>query len=219
MPVCMAAQKWKVSVTSLDTALKHWLRCYEIYAEDRKHLKRVYEMTYEDYCENPDRFHQEIAAFIGTRVPANLSGEEKFRYVTQWRDPVGNRVPENEMESVSGVHNTKYLDRWADMLKNSPVNIYYRYLVRKYEPEFAKHGYSLTTGLKKEMFDGALVAPVGAVCSGLASANALAWRTATQTRWWLKRHARALIPQALRSGGAKPQVNQTLPGDAKTLSL
>ena len=48
---------------------QHWLHCYRLFEQDRKYLKHVYELTYEDYVENPDKYHQEIAAFIGTRVP------------------------------------------------------------------------------------------------------------------------------------------------------
>jgi len=32
-------------------------------------LKQVYELKYEDYVEDPDKYNREIAAFIGTRVP------------------------------------------------------------------------------------------------------------------------------------------------------
>ena len=61
---------------------EHWLHCYRIFEEDRKYLKHVYELKYEDYVENPDKYHQEIAAFIGTGVPEPPK-EDTFRIVLQ----------------------------------------------------------------------------------------------------------------------------------------
>ena len=69
----------------------------------RKYLKHVYELKYEDYVENPDKYHQEIAGFIGTRVPEPPK-EDKFRIVTQWANPTGLRVPEHAMEELSEAH-------------------------------------------------------------------------------------------------------------------
>ena len=67
--VSLATQKWKVNLTAVHRLFEHWLHCYEIFEEDKKYLKRVYELNYEDYVENPAKYHQEIAAFIGTSVP------------------------------------------------------------------------------------------------------------------------------------------------------
>src|SRR5436190_6255614 len=77
--VSMATQRWKVSLSSLYRLFEHWLRCYAIFEEDKKYLKRVYELKYEDYIDDPARYHQEIAHFIGTRVP-EAPEEDKFRH-------------------------------------------------------------------------------------------------------------------------------------------
>jgi len=69
VPVAMAAQKWKFNVTSLDNLFRHWLHCNGLFEGDRKYLKRVYELRYEDYVEDQDKYHKEIATFIGTQVP------------------------------------------------------------------------------------------------------------------------------------------------------
>jgi hypothetical protein len=42
------------------------------------------------------------------------------------------------------LNSTKYFDRWSHLLTNSSFKGYYRYIARKYEPKFAKCGYSLT---------------------------------------------------------------------------
>ena len=66
IPVSIAAQKWKKNVTSLYSMFEHWLHCHSIYERDKKHLKRVYELRYEDYVQNQAKYHEEIAAFLGT---------------------------------------------------------------------------------------------------------------------------------------------------------
>ena len=43
---------------------EHWLHCHAIYQRDKKHLKHVYELRYEDYVENQAKYHEEIAAFL-----------------------------------------------------------------------------------------------------------------------------------------------------------
>ncbi len=114
---------WNVKITSLHRLFEHWLRCHELFEEDKKHLKHLYEFTYEDYIDNPAKCHQEIAAFIGT-------GDSE----------VGNA-------EITGSYNKKYFDRWSKLLTRSFFKRYYQYIARKYEPRFVKYGYSLTKGL------------------------------------------------------------------------
>jgi len=124
--VSMSTQRmWSVKITSLHRLFGHWLHCYELFEQDKKHLRHVYELSYEDYIGDAAKYHQEIAAFIGTRVP------------------------ESGMEDVKRANNKKYLDRWCTLLNQSGTRNYCRYIVRKYEPRVAKYGYSLTTGLDK----------------------------------------------------------------------
>jgi hypothetical protein len=122
--VSMSTQgMWSVKITSLHRLFEHWLHCYELFEEDKKYLNHVYELTYEDYIGNPAKYHQDIAAFIGTRVP------------------------ESGLEDVRRANNKKYLDRWSTLLNQSGTQSYYQYIARKYEPRVAKYGYSVTTGL------------------------------------------------------------------------
>jgi Sulfotransferase family len=122
--VSMSTQRmWSVKITSLHRLFRHWLHCYELFEQDKRHLKHVYELTYEDYIGDPAKYHQEIAAFIGTRVP------------------------ESGMEDVKRANNKKYIDRWYTLLNQSGTQSYCRYIVRKYEQRIVKYGYSLTTGL------------------------------------------------------------------------
>src|SRR6266576_6783483 len=100
VPASMASQKW--SMSPLHRLFEHWLWCYDIFESDKRHLNRVYELTYEDYIQNASRYHREIADFIGTRPPAV------------------------EMEQVTAAHNEKYFHRWSELLTSSRFSSYYR---------------------------------------------------------------------------------------------
>jgi Sulfotransferase family len=198
VPVGLATQKWKINVTSLYNMFEHWLHCDELFDEDKKYLKHVYELRYEDYVENPDRYHEEIAVFIGTRVP-EAPREDKFRTVAQWRNPSGLRVPEDVMEGTSGAHNKKYFDRWRNLLTNSPFKSYYSYIARKYEPKFAKYGYSLTKGfgIGEEALggEGKTSVALGAFYCHGADACAFFRRFETRVAWYIKQLIKALLPE------------------------
>jgi Sulfotransferase family len=200
VPVGLATQKWKINVTSLYNLFEHWLHCHELFEEDKKYLKHVYELRYEDYVENPDRYHQEIAAFIGTRVP-EPPREDKFHTVAQWGNPSGLRVPEGVMEGTTGAHNKKYFDRWSNLLRNSYFKNYYRYIARKYEPRFAQYGYSLTKdpGISEEVLrgGGTMSAVLGPLfCLG-ADASALLWRLSVRLKKQFRIYTKAVLPEFL----------------------
>jgi hypothetical protein len=196
VPMSIAIQKWKVSITSLHVMFEHWLYCYELFEEDRKHLKQVYELTYEDYIQNSPLYHQEIAEFIGTRVPEPPK-RDTFRNVAQWRNPTGLRVPKMAMEEVTSAHNQKYFDKWSRLLNHSRFKSYYRYIARQYEPRFAKYGYSLTSELNLE--NRSLSERVGladvvgrSYCLG-AVVGALLWRSAMRLKWRTKQNIKSAL--------------------------
>jgi hypothetical protein len=178
---------------------EHWLCCYKLFEGDRKYLRNVYELTYETYLENPAKYHHEIAAFIGTRVPEPPSSD-KFYYVLQWRNPPL-RVPEQTMEEVSAAHNKKYLDRWRNLLENSFFKGYYRYVARKYEERFAKYGYSLTEGFdaSEEVLQrsGKISTAIGTFYCHAADAGAFSRRLWTWVAWYAKQLIKATLPNFL----------------------
>ncbi|HTE90822.1 MAG TPA: sulfotransferase [Terriglobales bacterium] len=198
IPVGMAAQKWKVNVTSLDNMFEHWLHCHALFDEDKRYLNHVYELSYEDYIQNQAKHHEEIAAFIGTRVPGPPK-EDRFRTVTQWRNPTGLRVPERAMEEATVAHNKKYFDRWYRLLTGSPFKSYYRYIARKYEPRFAEYGYSLTKGfgqtgeLQHEINRSSRIIG-GALCVG-AEISAAMCRGALRCKKWFRLTSKAILPK------------------------
>jgi hypothetical protein len=199
VPVSMAAQRWKMNVTSLYTMFEHWLHCHAIYERDKKHLKHVYELSYEDYVQNQAKYHEEIAAFLGTCVPEPPK-EDNFRTVTQWRNPSGLRVPERAIEKATEAHNKKYFDRWRRLLTNSPFKGYYRYIARKYESRFAKYGYSLITGLDIDgqvLRGGKISMILGRFRCLVADTGALMQRVGARTPSYLKAQAKTMLPEFL----------------------
>ena len=177
--VSMANQRWKVSLAPLHSLFEHWLHCHALFEEDKKYLKHVYELSYEDYVRDSDKYHEEIATFIGTRVP------------------------EGVMESVTGAYNQKYFNRWSDLLNNSPFKRYYQYISVKYQPRFAKYGYPLTKGfgVKEERPHKGeeTSATVGALYCLTADACALVVRLATRSMGYIKTQLRARLPQPLKA--------------------
>jgi len=171
--VSMANQRWKKSMASLRMGFEHWLHCYGLYEEDKKHLNRLYELRYEDYIKDPSRYHAEIAAFISTKES------------------------ENEMEQLAGVHNTKYFDRWHKLLTDSPFRGYYAHIARKYEPRFAPYGYSLTklpgtNELIVPQSEGSSI--LGGLYSCGADIYAFGWRLLTRAKGGSRRLLRRWLP-------------------------
>jgi hypothetical protein len=197
VPVSIAIQKWKVNITSLHNLFEHWLHCHELFEQDRKYLKHIYELRYEDYIQNPDKYHQKIALFVGTRVPQPPE-RERFRYVAQWRNPGGLRVPECSMEPLTGGHNERYFHRWHHLLTESPFKSYYCYVAATYEPRFAKYGYSLTTSLstKAQLLNArsGISGFVGPVCCLVADVNTFLSRSAVRLKWCMKQIIKVALP-------------------------
>jgi hypothetical protein len=176
--VSMANQRWKKSMAALHVGFEHWLHCYQIFDADKKYLKHVYELTYEDYITDPGRHHREIAAFVGTR-----SGGES-------------------MEDVIGAHNKRYFDRWRQLLTESPFKSYYQYIAKMYEPRFAVHGYSLLKVVVTAdgIVDGGKVVSefVGQAYCHAADINAFLWRLVTRIKGKTRQRLRALAPQFVK---------------------
>jgi Sulfotransferase family len=197
--VSLATQRWKVSLTAIHRLFDHWLHCYGIFEEDKKYLKRVYQLRYEDYIENPAKYHQEIADFIGTRIPEPPK-EDSFRYVTQWPNPMGLRVPERAMEEVTSTHNKKYFDRWCRLLTNSSFKVYYRCVAKKYESRFTKYGYSLVSGLDVDgqvLRENEISMVLGRFCCLMADTGAFVQRVGARTPCYIKGKVKAILPNFL----------------------
>jgi Sulfotransferase family len=177
IPVCLGTQRMaNARPTSLHRLFEHWLLCHDLYQEDKKHLKHVYELTYEDYIEDPTRYHHEIAAFIGTSLPST------------------------GLEQVKAATSKKYFDQWMNLLTNSAFKSYYRYIAMKYEPRFAAYGYSLMDRAASRDDLGKVTGisrAEGALCCYGADAYALMWRLLTWPPLFFKQQAKELLPKSV----------------------
>jgi hypothetical protein len=178
IPVCMGTPKLgQASATSLHNLFKHWLHCHQLFEEDKKHLKQVYELTYEDYIEDPGRYHCAIAAFIGTTVPKTT------------------------LKEVNADRSKKYFDRWSTLLTSSFFRDYYQYIARKYDAGFLKYGYSLVKwpGLDAEALRG--LGEISPALGGLYCRGADACAFTSRLFNWpppnTRRRIKALLPKSI----------------------
>lgn len=176
--VSMANQRWKTILAPLHRLFDHWLHCHALFDKDKGYLKHVYELSYEDYVRNPDKYHEEIAKFIGTCVP------------------------EVGLEQVTRAYNQKYFTRWSQLLNSSLFN-YYRYITIKYEPEFMKYGYSLTKefAVTEERLREAekISATAGAVYCIMADIQAGMVRLTSRSKGCIKNQIRTRLPAPLKT--------------------
>ena len=174
--VSMASQKW--SFTSLHSLFEHWLCCHDIFEQDRRHLKHVYELRYEDYIQDPETHHRNIAHFLDTGVGT---------------------AP---MEGLSSGYNQRYLQLWKNLLSDSSWKHYYRYIASTYEPKFAKYGYSLIKGWDAECehveWDMKLIPATGWLYSRAVDAGAFLRRAHAEKMEFLTWPVRAIAPRALK---------------------
>lgn len=114
--VAYATRKW--SKTPLYSLLRHWLVCHELMEEDRKRLKRVLVIRYEDFVREPNAHLSRIFAFLGVEPRATTL-------------------------DVAPDINGKYFSRWLAR-RNSPLTRFYMsFLERRFEQQIARFGYSL----------------------------------------------------------------------------
>jgi hypothetical protein len=103
------------------------------------------------------------------------------------------------MEGTSRAYEKKYFDRWSNLLNNSLFKSYYRYIAVKYEPRFAKYGYSLTKGF--ELSEATLHSPgklshaIGAFYCRAADACAFIRRLSVRSKQQLRGATKALLPK------------------------
>jgi Sulfotransferase family len=178
VPVCLGTPRLgQATATSLHRLFEHWLHCHDIFNEDKKFLKHLYELTYEEYIENPGKYHQEIAALIGTRAPPGTKKE------------------------VKADRSNKYFNRWRELLVNSPFKTYYNYIAKKYEPRFIEYGYSLAKwpGMEAELRHepGRISALRGSLFCFGADAYALMRRILSWPPPYIRARIKARLPESV----------------------
>src|SRR5262249_24822988 len=105
--------------------------------------------------------------------------------------------------TTSAAYSKKYFDRWSYLLTRSPFKGYYRYIARRYEPEFAKYGYSLIKGFTDNddllVRGGKMSALLGPIYSFGADVGAFLQRCAVRAKGHVKRGIKKLLPEFVLS--------------------
>ncbi|MFQ5493549.1 MAG: sulfotransferase [Candidatus Dojkabacteria bacterium] len=111
----LATQKW--SKTSLDELMQHWLKAFEVYGEDKKHLRKLHEVYYEDLIREPEATISKLYLHLGLEIE---------------------RLPEIKIRTMK---NTKYEKMWRELEKSDPNLI--TTLTDKYESRINRFGYTM----------------------------------------------------------------------------
>jgi hypothetical protein len=103
---------------NLYTLFKHRCLCHDIFEKDKAYLKNVYEIRYEDFVQDPDKYMDEIYQFIGINsCPSGL-----------------------EIKSAT---NVRYFDEWRKLSDRKMLKLYVKQLKRVFEEKIKRHGYQL----------------------------------------------------------------------------
>ncbi|MDX1918304.1 MAG: sulfotransferase [Candidatus Caenarcaniphilales bacterium] len=113
--VSYATKKW--SQTSLYSLLRHWVICHERFEADRPFLERCMVIRYEDFVKDLSKSLNQVFEFVGVS-------------------------PFDSSFQASEAHNQKYYQRWEKLGKIPLVSFYRQFLIRSFEEEIQKFGYS-----------------------------------------------------------------------------
>ena len=84
--VSYATRKW--SRSSVERLVQHWLAAHEIFASDRRHLRNLFVLRYEDFTRDPQRWLDRIYRFLGVEsVPNRVDIEQGVneKYFAKWK--------------------------------------------------------------------------------------------------------------------------------------
>lgn len=120
--VSYATQAWyrraRISLISLHRLIEHWLRCHEMLRTDRKHLRRITLVKYEDFVEDPQGCLDKVYASLEL---------ESFPVTLQVRREI----------------NQKYFQKWHKRSRAALGKISVPFLVKRFEDRINTFGYSL----------------------------------------------------------------------------
>jgi hypothetical protein len=117
IPVSVPTAKWR-GTRRYDLMFKHWLHCHDLFEADRKHLKRVHVLTYEELIRDPEGVLRRTFEFLEL-------------------DPIPPSEP------VEGGANEKYFRQWQEMKRDLRMRAFLEFAARRYERGVRRYGYSL----------------------------------------------------------------------------
>ena len=116
-PVAVSLATWKWTPTSLESLMEHWLHCHSFFETDRRRLRRVLAIKYEDLIRNTEPVLREIYQFLGLSSHFSTS-----------LDPSGNE---------------RYFSAWRNLSIEPKERAMWNRIVTKYEQQVRSYGYSL----------------------------------------------------------------------------
>jgi hypothetical protein len=114
------AQRKRVGRQPVWSLLRHWLHCHDTMTADAQHVEHHLVVHYEDLLRQPDRTLAEVLEFVDLPPAA------------------GNATAE-----VSRGPSDRYRSEWQRLSRNPAYRLYAQLLVRRFEADVSRYGYSL----------------------------------------------------------------------------
>lgn len=118
------AQRKRVGVQPVWSLLRHWFACHDIFAADAAHLQHYRLVRYEDLLAEPRRTLDGVLDFLN--LPSAPDGTASI-----------------DTADVSTAASNRYRLAWQRLLRNPAYRPYARMIVRRFEDDANRHGYSL----------------------------------------------------------------------------
>jgi hypothetical protein len=116
LAVSYATQKWyrkyKINWRAFPRILEHWLVCHELFQADRKHLKNVFTVKYEEFVAEPQRWVDDMYRFLGLSdfsMSQEILRGVNDRYFNLWE--------RNQSGFLSGLMARKIIERHEERVR------------------------------------------------------------------------------------------------------
>ena len=112
----IASKKW--SKTSLDELISHWIKCHEIFNEDKKMIRNIINIKYEDLINNNEEILAQLSEFLKLNIKPS------------------------KIEIRKGI-NDKYFKIWIKKSKSIFTKYRISKIIKKHNNDIEKFDYSL----------------------------------------------------------------------------
>ena len=112
----IASKKW--SKTSLDELISHWIKCHEIFNEDKKMIRNIINIKYEDLINNNEEILAQLSKFLKLNIKPS------------------------KIEIRKGI-NDKYFKIWIKKSKSIFTKYRISKIIKKHNSDIEKFDYSL----------------------------------------------------------------------------
>lgn len=112
----IASKKW--SKTSLDELISHWIKCHEIFNEDKKMIRNIINIKYEDLINNNEEILAQLSKFLKLNIKPS------------------------KIEIRKGI-NDKYFKIWIKKSKSIFTKYRISKIIKKHNNDIEKFDYSL----------------------------------------------------------------------------